>query len=379
MSDPAITKVETFVLRLPGEPGYRVNPHSGTIYSAAIQTVLVRVESSDGHIGWGEALAPVAAEVVAAIVDQLLAGQLIGHDALAVRPHRRRLERLMRERAHLGGHQADALAALDIALWDLAGQITGLPVAALLGGAFRDRVPTYVTGVGGADPESRAANAAEQFAAGVRRFKLHLLESVNDTVANFDAVAAAAPGALIAVDSHSVHDLAAAIRLGRALDERGAWFFETPMPIEDRVAHRELAAAIATPIAVGEAFRHRFEVADWIRDRALDVVQPDIGRTGITEAHAIATQAEAAHLPIAPHHSAALTIALAAGLHLAAATDNLLCFEYTPATLANGNQLLARPLTGDGTSYPVPHGPGLGIMVDEDRVRALAARGGPPR
>jgi galactonate dehydratase len=378
VSGATIIKVETFVLRLPGDPGYRLNPRSGTVYSAAIQTMLVRVESADGHVGWGEALTPVAAEVPAAIVDHLLADHLIGQSALTVRPHRRRLERLMRERGHLGGHQADALAAVDIALWDLAGHITGRPVAALLGGAFRDDIPTYVTGVGGADPESRAANAADQFAAGVRRFKLHLLESVDDTVANFDAVAAAAPGALIAVDSHGVHDLAAAIRLGRALDDRAAWFFEAPLAIEDRIAHRELAAAIATPVAVGEAFRHRFEVADWIRDRAVDLVQPDVGRTGITEAQAIATQAEAAHLTIAPHHSAALTIALAAGLHLAAASENLLCFEYTPATLANGNQLLAEPLTGDATSYPLPHGPGLGIRVDEDGVRALAAPGAPP-
>jgi L-alanine-DL-glutamate epimerase-like enolase superfamily enzyme len=116
--------------------------------------------------------------------------------------------------------------------------------------------------------------------------------------------------------------------------------------------------------------RSRFEFADWLARRAVSVTQPDIGRTGITEGLAIAALADAFHAQVAPHHSAAFGIAMAAGVHVAASSPSLLAFEYQPFTLPVANRILTSPLEvrPDG-GFVVPTGPGLGITVDESIVR----------
>jgi galactonate dehydratase len=270
----------------------------------------------------------------------------------------------MRERGHLVGHQADALAAVDIALWDITGKTYGVPVHALLGGAFREDIPTYVSGLPKPTDTERAALAAEWAGQGVRAIKLHLGYGVEQDLATFDAVSAAHPALKVAVDAHWAYDLADALRLGRGLDERGAWFFEAPLAPEDVAAHRELAAALTTPIAVGEALRNRYEFREWILARAVDLCQPDVGRTGITEAMAIAALADAHHLPVAPHHSVGLGIAVAAGLHVSAAIENMPSFEYQPGTMTVANTILTSGLLGGPVSFALPHLPGLGVEVD---------------
>ena len=343
---------------------YYVRPPWRSLYSDLFETLLVRITTDDGLVGWGEALAPVAAEVPAAIIDRMLGPALIGADPQRVRPLWTHLTGLMRERGHLVGHQADALAGVDIALWDLAGKAAGLPVHALLGGAFRDEVPTYVSGLPRSTDPERAALAADWVAQGVRRIKLHLGNGVDADLATFDAIAAVHPDLRVAVDAHWAYDLADALRLGRGLDERRAWFLEAPMEPEDIAGHRELAAGIITPVAVGEALRNRYEFREWITARALDLCQPDVGRTGITELMAIAELAAAHHLPVAPHHSVGLGVAVAAGIHVSAAIDAMPSFEFQPGTMTVASRILARDLPGGPVSFPVPDGPGLGVEVD---------------
>jgi D-galactarolactone cycloisomerase len=263
-----------------GEGGYYVRPPWRSLYSDRFETLIVRVNCDDGTTGWGEALAPVAPEIAQAVVDRLVAPVLVGQDPRRVRPLWTTLTGLMRERGHLGGHQADALAAVDIALWDVAGKAFGVPVHALLGGAYRDEVPTYVSGLPRSTDGERAALAREWVSRGVRAIKLHLGNGVDKDLATFDAVRAAHPALKVAVDAHWAYDLADALRLGRGLDERGAWFLEAPLVPEDVAAHRELAAALITPVAVGEAMRHRFEFRAWLEARAVDLCQPDVARTG---------------------------------------------------------------------------------------------------
>lgn len=380
MNSLVIKSVETFVLRIPpaGETAaprgqrYQVAANRGTLYSRATETMFVRIESEHGSVGWGEGLAPVAARVPAAIVADLFTPILVGADASDVRPLWHRLAETMRERGHLVGHQADALAAVDIALWDLLGNALGVPVARLLGGAYRRDIPTYATQVPGSDDAMRAESAAKLHASGVRRFKLHLGNGVAADLASYDAVAAAAPDSLIAMDAHCVYDLPTAIRLARGLDERGAWFLESALTAENIGGHAALAAAVDTPVAVGEALRNRYEAAEWISRDAVDFLQPDIGRTGITEGMAIGVLAGAAYRPILPHHSVALAPALVAALHVCAATENMPAFEYAHRSVALANELLREPLVIAPDHLPLPEGPGLGIAVDEDKVRALA-------
>lgn len=382
-----VTEVHTYVLKLQPPEAYLGARPAGTagadyyqrppwrsLYSDRFETVLVRVVCSDGTEGWGEALAPVAPEVVATIIDKLLAPVLIGQDPRRVRPLWTRLSGLMRERGHLVGHQADALAAIDIALWDLAGKLLGAPVHALLGGAFRDDIPTYVSGLPRPDDPARAQLAAQWVAQGVRKIKLHLGYGVDADLATFDAVAAVHPDLRIAVDAHWAYDLTDALRLGRGLDERRAWFLEAPLEPEDLTAHRELAGALVTPVAVGEAMRTRYEFRAWLDARAVDLCQPDVGRTGITEAMAIAEVAAAHHLPVAPHHSVGLGVAVAAGLHVSAAVEAMPAFEFQPGTMTVANDILTSPLLGGPVSFALPQSPGLGIEVDLEFVSAAAAQ-----
>ncbi|WP_233416182.1 mandelate racemase/muconate lactonizing enzyme family protein [Streptomyces sp. N35] len=386
-----VTQVRTYVLKQPTETaylgklndgsapapdqGYFVRPPWRSLYSASMETVLVRVTTDEGVEGWGEALAPVGPEVVAAIIDRMLGPWLVGRDPLQVRPLWDGMRDLMRERGHLAGHQADALAALDIALWDLAGKAAGLPVAQLLGGVYRTEIPAYISGLPEPTDEGRAELAADWAKRGASMVKLALGNGVEKDLATYDAVAAAAPGLGIAIDAHWVYSLPQALELGHELDRRRALFFEAPLAPEDIAGHQELASRVTTPIAVGEALRNRYEFRDWFDRRATGLAQPDVARTGITEAMTVATLADARHIPVACHHSVGLGVALAAGLQVAAAVADSPFFELQPTTLPFAQRILRTPITHTASGFTLPQGPGLGIDIDQEVLDGLVQGG----
>lgn len=380
-----VREIETFVLKVDGgveyqgvagrerrPEGYHLRPPWRSLYSSRFESLLVRVTAEDGTVGWGESLAPVAPEVPRAVVDLLLAPVLVGLDATAPRQAWCTLRDLMRERGHLVGHQADALAAVDIALWDLAGRLASRSIPEIAGGAFRTEIPTYVSGLPGADDAHRADLAREWSGRGAKSIKLHLGNGVDSDLATFDAVRAAVPDVRLAVDAHWVYAFHDALRLADGLAERGGWFLEAPLVPEDLVAHTELARRSRLPIAVGEAMRNRYEFEQWFAAGAIGVAQPDIGRTGITEGMVIGELAAARHLPVAPHHSSGLGIALAAGLSVAAAAETMAVFEYQVVPTEIGSRILRAPIEVRSDAFTLPHGPGLGVEVDEDAVRRLA-------
>lgn len=381
-----ITSVESFCLKIKAHEaylgrladgslapaGYHVRKPWRSLYSPRFETVIVKVTAEDGTAGWGESLAPVAPEVPAAIIDLLLAPVLVGASATAPRPNWTMLSELMRERGHLAGHQADALAAVDVALWDLAGKLWGQPVASLLGGAFREFIPAYVSGLPRATDEERSELASEWEQKGATAVKLHLGHGIENDLATVDAVTGAAPRLKVAVDAHWAYSQSEALRLANGLADRGAWFLEAPLAPEDEEGHAELRARSRIPIAVGETLRNRYEFSRWHRARSLDISQPDIGRTGITEGMVIGELAAANHVPVAPHHSVGMGIVLAAGLHVSAATQNLMVFEYQPTSTQVGQIVLKTPIEPLPNGFNLPAGPGLGIDVDEQQIRNLA-------
>ena len=381
-----IAAVETFVLKVATDApylgllrdgsslgsSYEVRQPWRSLYSSRYETLLVKVTAEDGSVGWGEALAPVAPEVPEAIVTLLLAPVLIGADATSPRVQFSVLRDLMRERGHLVGHQADALAAVDIALWDLAGRLTGSSVASLLGGAFRTEVPSYVSGLPFNDDESRIARAREWVSDGAASVKLHLGFGVEEDLATVAGIREACPTLRVAVDGHWAYTLDEARRLSAGLEHLGGWFLEAPLEPEDRRGHAALVRSGGVPIAIGEAMRNRYEFDDWIDAQAVQIAQPDVGRTGITEAMIIAELSATRGIPVAPHHSVALGVALAAGLHVAAAVENLFAFEYQPTSTDLGQVILSEPIEHSASAFTLPAGPGLGITVDETAVIRLA-------
>ena len=372
-----IKRDEAYLGGLPqgaGQEAYFLRPPYRALYSAYFETAFVKITTDAGAFGWGEALAPVAPEVVQQIVEQLLAPALFGRDPLDVNVLWNVVYDLMRERGYYGGFMLDAISACDIALWDLCGKILDQPVYQLLGGAFRERIPCYVSGLPRPTAEERVELALEFVDKGFDAFKLAAGHGVR---ADTESVRALRDGlgaeATLLLDAHWVYSLDEAMQLGHALEEVGAGFFEAPINPEDVESHALLAQAVAVPIAIGETERTRYQFRPWLTQTAADILQPDVGRAGISEVKKISTMAEAFNVTMAPHLSVGLSICIAATLQVAAAIPNLYLLEFQPPVFEIANLLLESPLTCADGFYEIPTYAGLGVALDEDRLRELQA------
>src|SRR5688572_16925043 len=132
--------------RLPGTE-YYIEPQWVHAYSSVTEACLVKVTADDGTFGWGEVQAPLTPQTPAALITTLLGPALLGHDPLATAMLYDRMYHLMLARGHVGSFLIDAVAGLDMALWDLKGRKYGVPIFGLLGGPFRLRLPAYVSGL----------------------------------------------------------------------------------------------------------------------------------------------------------------------------------------------------------------------------------------
>ena len=349
---------------------YYYRPEYRCVYSRKMETCLVKITTDSGHVGWGEALAPVVPQVIAELITQLFAPLLTGQSPFASQVLNARMYDAMRDRGHITGYHIDALAAVDIALWDLKGQILDQPVYQLLGGAFREQIPCYVSGLPEPDLPARCALALRWQQKGFNAIKLALGYGVQQDIENVRAIRdALGPHASLFLDAHWNYSVAQAAELANALHPLGVGFLEAPLLPEDIAGHRELRAKSPLPIALGETERTRYQFKPFIEQRAMDIVQPDVGRTGITELMHIASLAQTWNLQVAPHLSVGLGPCIAASIHVAAALPNLFMLEYQPPVFELANQLLDTPLVCEAGHYTLPQGAGLGIAINEARVR----------
>ena len=355
-------------------PGYPVPARRRYAYSETIDTVLVRLETDDGTVGWGECKAPVAAAATAALVTELLAPLAIGSSLDSIAVTWERMYAAMRVRGHDSGFWLEALSGVDIALWDAWGHTLDQPVHALLGGAFREQVPVYASGLPAASTPAGLADLRERaeslYSNGWTAVKVAIgvspeadLASVREVRAVFDTVYADAAGQ---------YDVRQALHVGRGLQELGVGFFEMPVPPENIDAYRELASRLDLPLALDSlATAHR--CLDFLRVGGLHILQPDVCRAGgITGTMRIATLADAFGAQATPHVSIGSAVHFAASLSCAAAMPNLTVMEHWIGD---------NPLAGIATDPDAPrhgqravrNGAGLGITVDEAEVRRLAA------
>ena len=350
---------------------YFLRPPYRVLYSAYFETCFIKITSSDGIIGWGEALAPVAPDVVATIVEQLIAPVIRGRNPLDGGAIWNLLYDLMRERGYYGGFMLDAISAVDIALWDLRGKILDQPVYQLLGGAYRESVQCYVSGLPRPTDEERVELALEFVDRGFNAFKLAAGYGIDADAASIGALRdALGESAILLLDAHWVYSLDESVRLGYMLEALNAAVFEAPMNPEDIDGHAKLAQSIAVPVAIGETERTRYQFRPWLEKRGADLLQPDVGRTGISELVKIAHMAEAFNIPVAPHLSVGLGPCIAASIHAAAAIPNLFMLEYQPPVFELANSLLEAPLTCSDGAFKIPEGVGLGVSIDENKLRS---------
>jgi len=345
-----------------------------SIYSRRHETCLVRIEDDTGKIGWGEGQAPVSPRTVASIVEELLRPMLLGHHPVDMEYLWYRMYSAMRERGHATGFYVDALAGVDLALYDLVGKRLGLPAHRLLGGRYRDRIRVYA-GIGGGDAEVVANSAREHVENfGYGALKLHVHAPNREILELLSAVrTAVGVDVELMVDVHGTRDVSGAIELGRGMQELGARWLEAPTLAEDVHGHTQVAAALDLQVATGEWLRTAWEWRPWIEGRAFDVAMPDIARTGLTEGKRIAGLCDTFGLPVAPHVGGGGILSVAASLQFSAAIPNFQILEHSHGAHAHKAQIAhTYPLPEQG-AFVVDDTPGLGVDIDEERVRALAA------
>lgn len=370
-----IVSVETFVVTLPRDvpylgplgPGERVNARgyvvrrgNGTIYPTVDRSVAVRVTTADGLVGWGETYGICAPRAVCEIVNDLLAPVLIGRPVGDVPALWDELYGLMRVRGAWSGFYTDALAALDIALWDLRARAEGTPLWQLLGERRRERVPAYVSGLPAATLPERVAMAREWYDRGYPAIKFAAVVSHDGVVAEFAALRAAlGDEAELMVDLHWKFDPAGAVALCDALTPFRPMFAEAPVAPEDAAALAQVAHAAAVPIAAGEEWSTEHQARP--RLAALAFVQPEMAHTGVTQFLRIANLAAAQGIPLAPHATIGTGLFLAASLHASAVVPRLWRHEWQHSIFGRNLALLDGDMACDVDGYTLPSGTGLGV------------------
>lgn len=344
--------------------------HYRTLYSKNLETTLVRIETDAGVIGWGEAQSPVAPEITSTIINTLLGPILIDEDALAPEALWQRMYSAMRVRGHTGSFLLDAIAGLDIAIWDICGKVYRQPIYRLLGGPCQKRLRCYVSGLAGRNNSEKISYARQHFEKGARAFKLFFDGTDAELLALVDDLRDAFGNEIdIFVDALWRLSPKTALELARSLESRKVGWLEAPLMPEDIRGHKWLALRAGIPIALGESYRTRFELAPFLENRAVDILQPDIGRIGITEGRKIACLADTFHVPVAPHISIGLGPQIAAALHFAHAVPNLMIVECNPMVFELANRVLREPLMFSLDQMAAPSSHGLGTELNDEALR----------
>ena len=346
--------------------GYVVRAGNRTIYPTTDMSVLVKATADDGTIGWGETYGIVAPEAVVAIVDDVLGPQVAGRDPRDAVAIQEDLYDLMRVRGHFGGFYVDAIAGVDIALWDLFGKIVGQPVAKLLGGHRRDSIPAYVSGLPGATLADKVTLARDFAARGFDAFKYAAAVSFDGIEEEMRALREAlGPEAKLMVDLHWKFTAGEAIALIERLAPYAPYFVEAPCAPEDLEGQAHVASSARVPIALGEELRTVYEYRPRFERRAMAIAQPEMGRTGISQFMQIARMANAFHVDVIPHASVGVGIFQAASLHASAALPNVPMHEYQHSVFDRNLAHVATTMRCARGAFTLPEGHGLGIEPAE--------------
>lgn len=363
-------------------------------------SLFVKLHGDDGQTGLAEARLSCRTETLPAFLRSIAPRVVLGADPFET-------ERLVARLVHAEGGRVDRLTAtaaslLEVACWDLVGKALGVPVYRLLGGAVRDRIKAYASGWQPADPAPQAvATAARQVVArGYRALSFDPFarpgrqepsrEEIHAAARRAELVrAAVGPDVEILIELRGRFTPATAIRVARLLERMEPAWVADPVATD----HARVLAAVGKrtklSVAAGGRGRHRLDYLEILTLQACDVLQPDLSSCcGLLEARKMAAMAEAYAIALAPRQAGGLAAA-AASLHLCASLPNVLMLEAShdfaddepleggPNAGRSGN--LAREAVWGcpevvGGEFLLPQGPGLGIRLDEDVLRAHPPR-----
>ncbi|MFI5193399.1 MAG: galactonate dehydratase [Chitinophagales bacterium] len=349
--------------------------------------LFLKISTDQGIDGWGEPVVEGKADTVSAAVKEM-SGYLIGQDPGRIEDI---WQLLYRGGFYRGGPVLmSAISGIDQALWDIKGKALGVPVYDLLGGAVRDKMKIYGW-VGGDKPSQVAEGAKKRVEAGFLAVKMNACaaiewidtpQKIRDAVACIQSVREAIGYDIgLGVDFHGRVHKGMAKGFMRDLEQLKLMFIEEPVLSENREAFLQLAQYTSTPIATGERLFSRWDFKSLFEQGAVDIIQPDLSHAGgISEVRKIAAMAEAYDVALAPHCPLG-PISLAAALQIDFCCLNAVIQETSMGIHYNeGADLLdyirnQEVFQVENGYISKPAMPGLGIEIDEKKVRKMAAKG----
>ncbi|KAJ54409.1 hypothetical protein ACMU_18450 [Actibacterium mucosum KCTC 23349] len=352
---------------------YVVRGFNGTVYPLNDRSLVVRVRTAGGVEGWGETYGLIAPKATAAIIADLLGPYLctlqLGHPAAAWQS----LYDLQRNRGYWGGYYADALAALDIALWDIYAQNMGQSLQAAMGRPGGGRLPGYISGLP-ADTGAARLDMAQHWAAqGFDALKIPISATDDGDVVGEFARLRAGLGAdhKIALDMHWAFAPQDAIALAADLAVHDPWFLEAPVAPEDIAAQVAVAKGIEAPLALGEEWRTDWDYAPRAGHGIPAILQPEMGHTGITQFQAIAKRGAANNAQLIPHATIGLGIFMAASLRASLACGAT-CHEFQHSVYGRNAALLEGSAPCEAGHFIIGDSPGLGVKPTAEAFEMLS-------
>lgn len=336
-------------------------------------SIFVRVKTDEGITGLGEC-SPMNSKVLAHFVETALKPILVGKDPLEIE---KQWNEMFFRTYKLGvqGVQPEAISGVDIALWDILGKVSGLPIHTLLGGCYREKVLMYCSIGGGAHMtvEEMARKVEDALEKGFRAIKIRMDYRADHQDVNLakDLEMFRACRKLCGDDiplsfdvnnGYSVHE---AIRQGRKFEDLGIYHYEEPIPQYDYTGYAQVAAALDVPVSAGEHEYTRWQFRDLILQAQVDILQPDVVKcAGITEMKKIATLAETFNKGFVPHQTQP-TVGTAANLHVIAALNGANRPQEYTGQRPQLDAYFREPLLFKDGYIEVPKKPGLGLEWDE--------------
>jgi len=335
---------------------------------------IVTVETDDGIVGVGDAMTHSlyheAALSVKVLIERGFKNLLVGENPIDVRRLWWKMynsEMYVRQR----GLATNAISAIDTALMDIAGKRMNQPVCRLLGGKFRDKVQVYASDLFDMkNPQNtlKLVNrlVSENFHAiklGYGGFGLKIDESMRMIKEIRDSIGYETT---LMVDGPACLSVSEAIKLGRKLERYEIFWWEEPLPKDDMKGYIELSRSLDLNIAAGEQLQTAYEFKDWIMNKAVEIIQPDVHIAGgLSECRRIGDLAELWNVPLVPH-SWSTAINFVAALHLVASLKRALFAEYRTLSTPLMTDLLEEPIKIEDGYVSVPEKPGLGIELNEE-------------
>ena len=351
---------------------------------------LVEVETDEGITGWGECFG--AGNIALAnkgIVEQVIQPMVLGMDPLDRDVIWHKVYNLMRDHGQKG-MPLQSLSGVDIALWDIAGKVAGLPLYQLIGGAHRDRIDVYGYGMmlRPESADSLVARFTDEAAAikdmGFKATKMKVGLSPKDDVRLIEAVRrGVGDDYRFMIDANHAYTTHDAFYVGRAMEEFDPYWFEEPVAPEDLDGYRELRQGLRVNISGGEAEFNRWGWRALLESRGLDIAQPEVcALGGISEYLRVLALCHAHFTPVV-NHVWGSAVAVATNMHLLAAMpplpgglypwEPMLEFDTTHNSFRD--HLLTTPLDIQGQvaanngTVALPMGCGIGVTPDRDFIR----------